>query len=172
MRDLIGYALYSLVGLVGIALLFSIFADAEEDAAVEQLNAELMTFVTDIRKTHRGHPDRYGTAVIADEALINAGIAPSTTIAGTNLLRNSFGGDIAIGGINSANFYVAFDDVPKEICIQALSRLRPDSGVLGAKVGTTSGTAATGALNEFPMSFSAASAACTADDNTIRIEAR
>ncbi len=172
MRDLIGYALYSLVGLVGIALLFSIFADAEEDAAVEQLNAELMTFVTDIRKTHRGHPERYGEDEIEDKALINAGIAPSTTIAGTQLLRNSFGGDITVGGINFASFYVAFDGVPKEICIQALSRLRPDNRVLGAKVGATAATATAADLNEFPLSFTQASAACAADDNTIRIEAR
>ncbi len=172
MRDLIGYALYSLVGLVGIALLFSIFAEAEEDAQVEQINTELMSFITNVRKTHRGHPDRYGTAVISDKSLIDAGIAPSTTVAGTSLLRNSFGGGITIAGLASATFYVDYEQVPKEICIQALSRFRPDAGVLGVRVAATQGAVSTATRNAFPVSFSTAATACGSTTNVIRVEAR
>ena len=172
MRDLIGYALYSLVGLVGIALLFSIFAEAEEDAAVEQLNAELMTLVTNVRKTHRGHPDRYGTTTITDSSLITAGIAPGTTIAGATNLRNAFGGDITVGGIASAAFLVTYSGVPREVCIQSLSRLRPDSGVLGVRVAASESAAGSATRNAFPVSFTTASTACANATNAIRIEAR
>lgn len=172
MRDLIGYALYSLVGLVGIALLFSMFADAEENASVEQLNTELMTFITEIRKTHRGHPNRYGTTVITDEQLIDAGIAPGTTVAGSNLLENLFGAAITVAGISNTTFRIEYEDVPKEVCIQALSRLRPDAGVLGARVGRTAAAASTASLNSFPVSFQTAFSACATAKNVIRIEAR
>ena len=172
MRDLIGYALYSVVGLVGIALLFSVFADAEEDAAVEQMNAEIITFITDIRKTHRGHPNRYGTAVISDSSLINAGIAPGTTIAAGSRLRNSFGGDITVAGVANTRFRVEYEGVPRNVCIQALSRLRPDTAVLGARVAATTAALGTATLNPFPLSFATASSACKGAVNQIRIEAR
>lgn len=172
MRDLIGYALYSVVGLVGIALVFSMFADAEEDASVEQINMELLAFITDIRKTHRGHPDRYGTAVIPDQTLIDAGIAPATTIAGPGLLQNAFGGDISVSGISNAAFMVQYENVPRTVCIQALSRLRPDARVLGARVAGTTAAVDGAASNAFPISFSSASTACADAENVIRIEAR
>ncbi len=172
MRDLIGYALYSVVGLVGIVLVFSLFADAEEDASVEQMTTEITSFVTAVRKTHRGHPDRYGTSVISDQSLISAGIAPGTTVAGSTLLRNSFGGDITVSGLSTTSFMVQYEKVPKAVCIQALSRLRPDDGVLGARVAATTAAVATATRNDFPLSFSTASTSCSSAENVLRIEAR
>ena len=171
MRDLFGYALYSLVGLIGVTLVYSVFANTEADAQIERMNSELMMFVMEIRKAHRAHPSRYGTAVISDANLINAGIAPQTTISGTNLI-NSFGGAIEVTGVSNNAFRVLYDDVPREICIQALSRLRPDDRVDGVRVASKSTGVAAATLRTFPVSFATATTACANAENAIGIEAR
>ena len=171
MRDLIAYALYSLVGLGGLLLVFSVFSGIEDESHVEQLNTELMSFVTGIRKVHRGHPDLYGTAVITDVSLIQSRIAPTTTVAGT-VLRNSFGGDITITGVANATFTIDYENVPQEVCIQALARLRPDRRVLDARIAPGTAGLAAATAQTFPVSFSDASANCSAAENAIRITAR
>ena len=171
MRDLIAYALYSLIGLFGLLLVFSVFSSAESESQVEQMNTELMAFITGMRKAHRGHPDLYGTTVLPDADLINSGIAPTTAIVGT-ALQNSFGGEIAVTGLASDTFAVDYEDVPQEICIQALSRLRPDRRVIGARIGSTPAAVASATSHAFPISFADAADACSDPTNAIRIEAR
>ncbi len=172
MRDLVGYALYSLVGLTGVLLVFSVFSDAETESQVERLNSEIMTIVTEVRKTHRGHPNKYGTGIITDRVLILSGIAPATTISGSNTLENAFGGDIQVTGIANDTFAVDFSQVPQEVCIQSLSRLRPDARVIGARVASGFAGLSSAAKRAFPIPFSTAASACANTENAIRVEAR
>ena len=171
MRDLIAYALYSLIGLFGLLLVFSVFSSAESESQVEQMNTELTAFITGMRKAHRGHPDLYGTTVLPDADLINAGIAPTTAIVGT-ALQNSFGGHINVTGLASDTFAVDYGSVPQEICIQTLSRLRPDRRVIRARVGPAIGAVGSATAYTFPISFADAADACTGAASAIRIEAR
>lgn len=176
MRDLIGYGLYSMIGLGGILLVFTLFTTSETDAQVERLTSEMTALVTGVRKTHRGHPDRYGNAVIADEDLIDAGVAPATTVAtgaaDTQVLENAFGGDITVRGIGNDFFRVTFEAVPREVCIQTLSQLRPDERVLDARVAENEGAIGTADRMEFPINFDDATGACDEDDNAIALDAR
>lgn len=172
MRDLIGYGLYSMIGLAGILLVFTLFSASETDAQVERVSNEMISLVTGVRKTHRGHPDRYGTAQIDAENLIDAGIAPATTVVAADRLRNSFGGDIEVWGIANNSFRVIFGDVPQEVCIQTLSQMRPDERVLGAAVGITLAAARAAAVSDFPLTLNDAVNLCANDDNAMALLAQ
>jgi len=171
MRDLVGYALYSLVGLLGLLLVFTLYDNVETEAQIEQLNAEIITFITGIRKVHRAHPNIYGNGTIPDINLINAGIAPDSTIAGSEL-KNGFGGDITVAGVSRTAFTVAYEDVPRDICIQALSRLRPDNRVERARAAASAATLQSQTGQTFPISFTQASTICSSSTNAISVQAR
>ena len=171
MRDLVGYALYSLIALVGLVLVFSAFSDAETDSQVEQINSELMTYVIEMRKAHRSHPDRYGTTVIPATTLIASGIAPSITVTGTTL-TNAFGGTIAVEGDSNNSFTVTYADIPQEVCIQSVARFRPDDDVLGIRVAATATAVGAATQYDFPVSLTTATAACATEENALEIEAR
>ncbi len=172
MRDLIGYGLYSMIGLAGILLVFTLFSSSETDAQVERVSSEMISLVSGVRKTHRGHPDRYGTGELDYENLIDAGIPPATTVVGVDELQNSFGGVIQVWGIANNSFRVIFDDVPQEVCIQTLSQMRPDERVLGAAVGTTLNAARLAAVTEFPIIFDDAAGLCANDENAVALLAQ
>lgn len=172
MRDLIGYTLYTLIGLGGIVLVFSMFADLHTDSQVERVSSELTLLINGVRKVHRAHPDRFGNGAITDENLIRAGIAPESTVIDADTIQNAFGGDIAVAGVANQTFTVAYEDVPQDVCIRALSSMRPDAFVLGARVAATAAGLATAVREEFPINFATATTRCAADENAISIEAQ
>lgn len=172
MRDLIGYGLYSMIGLAGILLVFTLFSSSETDAQVDRLSTEMISLVNGVRKTHRGHPDRYGSAVITDEDLINAGVAPATTEIAGNTLQNAFGGDITVTGINNDTFRVIFSAIPREVCIQTLSQMRPDERVIDARVAATEATIGGQTPSEFPITFNDAADLCINNANAVALDAR
>jgi len=115
-----------------------------------------------IRAAYAGQPNYSGLAAAAI-----AGQLPTSMVAGTNDLRNAFGGQILVsattgGGSANSAFNITFQGLPSDACLR-LAAIDMGRAALGISVNGNGGVG-----TQPPLNPTAAQSAC-GDDNTSEI---
>ncbi|MEQ5842556.1 pilus assembly protein [Paraburkholderia acidicola] len=147
----------AIVVIGAVALLNGAFSSAGSNAVMEQVNA----IQTGVKKLYMASGNGY--TGIATPALVTAGVIPSDLAADADgNVTDNWGGavTVAAGGVTGSQFTISFANLPKTVCISALT-----SG--GSWAAIAAGTSAKPTALKLPPSLTDAEAACPGDGNTI-----
>lgn len=144
----------AIVVIGAVALLNGAFSSAGTNELAEQVNA----IQSGVKKLYMGQSSGY--AGITTSTLAAAGVFPSTVPVNstTGAVTNNWGGDVLIASPSQGTFTISYANVPKAVCINAVS-----AG--GSWTGITVGTGGTSLT--VPVSPADAQTACATDSNTI-----
>ncbi|SFH90606.1 type 4 pilus major pilin [Paraburkholderia megapolitana] len=146
----------AIVVIGAVALLNGAFTSAGSNAVAEQVNA-IQTGVKKLYMTQGA-----GYTGVSNAILSQAGVFPGdlAVTAGTGAATDSWGGavTVAVSGTSPSQFTIAFANVPKAVCISAVT-----AGGSWAAIGTNT----TASILPLPPSLTDAETACPGDGNTI-----
>jgi PilS N terminal len=146
----LGIAATIIVGAA--ALLTNAFSAVRSNRSKEELSA----ISTGVKRLYMGQTTFPADAMNAQ--LVSAGVFPSTlTVAGADVVTNSWGGAVLVNGGVNGNFLVSYAAVPRNVCVELASGAGQWDSV------SVDG----GAALASPVSPAAAAGACTADANTL-----
>ncbi|PFH10286.1 PilS-like protein [Collimonas sp. PA-H2] len=142
----------AIVILGAVSLLMSAFSSAQTNRSSE----EVISIRTGVKKLYMGQSAAYGDGSL-NEQLATAKVFPSTlAVSGANV-TNTWNGAVAVTGAG-ANFTISYAGVPQDVCINLVS------GNTGwVNVAVNGGDA----IAQFPVTPTAATAACTTAANEI-----
>lgn len=141
----------AIVVIGAVALLNGAFSSAGTNELAEQVNA----IQAGVKKLYMGQTDGY--TGVSNSTLAAAGVFPSTVPASGTNATNNWGGAVLVTGA-AGTFTISYANVPKAVCINAVS-----AG--GSWTGITVGTGGTSLT--VPVSPADAQTACATDSNTI-----
>lgn len=144
----------AIVVIGAVALLNGAFSSAGTNELAEQVNA----IQSGVKKLYMGQTDGY--TGVSNSTLAAAGVFPSTVPASGTTATNNWGGAVAVtGGTGTASgtFMISYANVPKAVCINAVS-----AGGSWTGISVGGGTPLT-----VPVSPADAQTACATDSNTI-----
>lgn len=159
-----GASLLEGIAYLGIAALVvlgavSLLTGASASAKANQTKEELVALRTAVKKLYAGqaYPSANPTSLTGQ--LTAARAVPSTLQVSGNAITNSWGGAVTVDGTTPTTFTIVYNNVPQDVCVNALSGL----------TGWTSVRAAQGQpVVTFPMTTADATTICgNTDDNDV-----
>jgi X-X-X-Leu-X-X-Gly heptad repeat protein len=143
----------AIVVIGAVALLNGAFSSAGTNELAEQVNA----IQSGVKKLYMGQSNGY--TGVTTSTLAAAGVFPSTVPVNstTGDVTNNWGGAVLIGSPSQGTFSISYANVPKAVCINAVS-----AGGSWTGISVGGGTALT-----VPVSPADAQTACATDSNTI-----
>ncbi|CAB3772171.1 type 4 pilus major pilin [Paraburkholderia humisilvae] len=106
----------AIVVIGAVALLNGAFSSAGTNELAEQVNA----IQAGVKKLYMGQANGY--TGVANGVLSSAGVIPSTIpVASDGTATNTWGGTVTVSSAAVGTFKIEYDDVPKSVCINALT---------------------------------------------------
>ena len=132
---------------------------------VNDVTRGLVSISSETRGLHQ-NASTYGSAVVLNAALINAGVIPSTFLGATApSIRHPFNGDMTVTG-QDQEFTITLADVPTNACIRITSVDTRGNGVAGIGITGVS-------IEGTPIpdaTLAAVSTACENDGDPVEVE--
>lgn len=155
-----GASLLEGVAYLGIAALVvlgavSLLTGASASAKANQTMEELVAMRTAVKKLYAGQAYPVSSLV---STLIKAEAVPSTLRKDTTALTitNSWGGAVTVEGTSATSFKIVYNNVPQDVCINALSGLTGWTSVKKEPSGSSK--------TVFPLTTADATAVCDGTD--------
>ncbi len=159
-------AFLAIAGLV-IGGALAMYSSASSTQSTGQTVMEYESIRTGMKGLYTGGGG-YGT-VSTNATLIPSKKIPGTlVVAAPSTITNSWGGGVVVMG-DTKEFYVAYDAVPKEVCVGMLSSITASGGWTGYNVVAAAAVVGTKTASTGKVAPAAAVTACSNDENKVAI---
>lgn len=150
----------ALLAILFIAI-FSNFGKSQNNVRINKAKTEIQTYVSQVQQLYVARNDYQS---VDTQLVIDAGLAPSDAVAGTQLI-NPWGGNTDVTGA-LRTFTITMDNIPSEACVSMLAVGLIDQGTIISQ-------GANGVTYDTELDPSVAIGACSsATNNTISFTAR
>lgn len=167
-----GLTLLEAIAFLGIAGLvvggaLAMYSSASSSQSTGQTVNEFQSFKTSVKSLYTT-PSGYGAASL-NPVLVNAKKVPSTLNATPpSTITNVWAGSVVAQGVTST-FYVAYDNVPKDVCVGMIPAITGSNDWLGYNV--VAAGSAVGAMTAIttPVAPATSATACANDKNKVTL---
>ena len=122
------------IAAIVIAAVFQAYNSTSNTQRMNQANTQLSTYIAGIKNLYENQTSYAG---IAENIIIDAGIAPTAAIDGPSALEHPWGDPVTIAGA-ADTFTITFESIPQDACVTILSSGLINSGtVREISVGST-----------------------------------